>query len=240
MYHSDVQTSPSRPSAGEQATLRFSVKDDAGRVVSDLPYAHEQAMHVMIVSRDLRHFAHVHPSVEGESFRLEHTFSEGGEYVVVVDYQEPGRGQVVDKHRVEVEGPTRASAPLEESTREHRADGIQLSMMIDRELRAGEGAMLRFTVTDAETGEPVDDLELYLGARAHFMALSEDGEKFVHIHALECDRPSALSAHAVFPQQGLYKLWVQVQRRGAVVTVPFVLRVGARKEVQAAHGHHKH
>jgi hypothetical protein len=198
-------------------------------------------MHVMIVSRDLRHFAHVHPSVEGESYRLEHTFSEGGEYVVVLDYQEPGRGQVVDRHRIEVEGPTRASAPLEESPREQRADGIQLSLTIDRELRAGEGAMLHFTVTDVATTEPVDDLELYLGARAHFMALSADGENFVHIHALEGDRPSALSAHAVFPQQGLYKLWAQVQRRGAVVTVPFVLRVGAPvNEGTAAHGHAHH
>jgi hypothetical protein len=103
--------------------------------------------------------------------------------------------------------------------------------------------MLHFAVTDVETGLPAEELELYLGARAHFMVLSADGETFVHVHALEGDRASAVSAHAVFPQQGLYKLWAQVQHRGAVVTVPFVLRVGAaRKEANAAHGHahHKH
>jgi hypothetical protein len=41
-----------------------------------------------------------------------------------------------------------------------------------------------------------------------------------------------VSAHAVFPRPGLYKLWAQVQRHGGVATVPFVVRVGGHAQHQ--------
>ncbi|AKU98702.1 secreted protein [Labilithrix luteola] len=203
-------------------------------------------MHLMIVSTDLHHFAHVHPVADGDGFRLEHTFEEGGEYLLVVDYQQPGRGQIVDRHRVHVEGAVKRPAEvLAKSPLRQRVDGLELALKIEGELHAGEGAMLHFDATDAETGLPVADLELYLGAKAHFMVLSADGEDFVHVHALEdAQTASRVSAHAVFPRPGLYKLWAQMQRRGAVVTVPFVLRVGTARpganHHSGGHAHHKH
>jgi hypothetical protein len=252
MYRSEVQTSPSSQQAGKPVTLRFTVRDDAGRSVPELTLSHEKPMHVMIVSTDLRHFAHVHPTADGDAFRLEHTFEEPGEYLVVVDYQQPGRGQVVDRHRVHVEGGgvRTPSEALTESPRTQRADGLELTLQSEGELRAGEGAMLHFDTADAETRRPVTDLEPYLGARAHFMVLRADGEDFVHVHALDdSSTTSRVSAHAVFPRPGLYKLWAQVQRRGVVVTLPFVLRIDAARpgaESSSApgpsggHAHHKH
>jgi hypothetical protein len=72
----------------------------------------------------------------------------------------------------------------------------------------------------------------------------------VHVHALEdANDASTLSAHAVFPRSGLYKIWVQVQRRGVVVTIPFVLHIGApRRDISptpthdpsASRAHHGH
>ena len=35
---------------------------------------------------------------------------------------------------------------------------------------------------------------------------------------------AAVSAHTTFPRAGVYKIWVQLQRGGRVITVPFVVR----------------
>lgn len=247
MYTSNVQVSPSRPQAGEAVTLYLTVRDASGRTVPELTLSHERPVHMMVVSRDLRQFAHVHPAAEGDGFRLEHTFDEGGEYFLLVDYQQPGRGQIVDRHRVHVDGASRTTAgALEESPRQQRADGLELTLRSENELRAGEGAMLQFDAADAETGLPAGDLEPYLGAKAHFMVLSSDGEDFVHVHALDDAGPaSRVSAQAVFPRPGLYKLWAQMQRRGVVVTIPFVLSIGVSRAASSSaphpssgHSHH--
>jgi hypothetical protein len=219
--------SPAAAQAGQSVTLTFTVRDGAGLTVSELPLAHQQPMHSIIISKDLRRFAHLHPSFNGSSLRLEHTFADAGEYLVILDYQEPGRGQVVDTHRVHIAGPAPSAASvLTESDGTERAEGLEMTLRTDAEVRAGQAVMLHFDVKDVATGKPVLDLEPYLGSTAHFMILSADAEDFVHAHAVDRQHASTVSAHAAFPRSGLYKLWVQVQRRGAVVTIPFVLRVG--------------
>ena len=250
MYHSAVRTFPSPPRAGQPAVIRVTVRDARDRAVLDLEPSHERLMHVAIVSRDLRHFAHVHPEPDGTSFRVEHTFAEGGEHLLFADYQQPGRGQVVDRHPIRVEGSVRPAAePLGVSPPSVRTGGVELKLQVDGELFARQSALLRFDVADAQTGQAVADLEPYLGAKAHFLVLSADGEDFVHAHAIEDADPARLTAHAVFPRPGLYKLWAQLQRRGTVVTVPFVLHIaGERSETSASpdrtpseeHAHHRH
>ena len=228
LYRTNVDTHPAVAQAGQPTTLTITVRDGSGHAVSQLANFHEKPMHVIIVSKDLAHFAHVHPTVDGSSFRVEHIFEDAGEHFIIVDHQQPGRGQVVDRHVVRIAGTTTPEAPpLVESDDTQRADGLALTLRKDANLRAGEAAMLHFDVTDANTGDPVMDLEPYLGTSAHFMTLSADGLDFVHAHAIDDTRPSSVSAHAVFPRPGLYKMWVQVQRHGEVVTVPFVLRVGS-------------
>lgn len=45
-------------------------------------------------------------------------------------------------------------------------------------------------------------------------------------------KPSAseVAAHTAFPRSGLYKVWAQFQRGGQVITVPFVVNVGAGEQ----------
>jgi hypothetical protein len=238
MYRTHLRMHPAPAQAGQPVTLTLTVRDGEGRAVSRLTPSHEKPMHLFVVSKDLRHFAHVHPSLAGDSFRVQHTFAAAGEYTLFVDYQQPGRGQVVDRHSVHVEGAARPVAvALTESPRTQRADGLEVTLHGDGEIRAGEAAMLHFDVTDAATGKPAVDLEPYLGAMAHFMVLSADGQDFVHVHAVDTrTSASRVSAHAVFPRSGLYKLWAQVQRHGAVATVSFVVRVDG----PSGHAQHQH
>lgn len=236
---SRLELKPAAPEAGRPVTLALSVLDREGRAVSRLAPSHQAPLHLFVVSRDLRQFAHLHPSPAGDAFTVTHTFEAAGEYLVLADYQRPGAGQGIDRHTVTVRGRARAPAPLTETSTTQRSAGLEVTLR-SGPLRAGEGAMLHFDVTDATTRTPVTNLQPYLGARAHFMVLSADLKDFVHVHPLDAAEGSArVSAHAEFPRPGLYKLWAQLRWGGEVITVPFVVRVGERA-APSGHAHHGH
>ena len=46
-------------------------------------------------------------------------------------------------------------------------------------------------------------------------------------HANRSNTKVELTFDVEFPEAGIYKLWVQVQRRGKVTAVPFVVRIGS-------------
>jgi hypothetical protein len=86
--------------------------------------------------------------------------------------------------------------------------------------------VLRFTVTDAATGEPVTDLEPYLGAPAHMLIVRADLGDAVHAHPEELETTGpTVSFHPILPSAGEFRLWIQFQRRGQVSTHPFTLTV---------------
>jgi hypothetical protein len=69
-------------------------------------------------------------------------------------------------------------------------------------------------------------MEPYLGASGHLLIVSSDLTKAIHAHpeATSGSGPD-VAYRALFPVAGMYKLWIQVQRRGRVSTAPFVIRV---------------
>ncbi len=232
--------------AGKPVTLAFTVKDAKGALVRELPQVHEKPMHLLAISTDLKDFFHLHPEPQSDgSYRVEHTFPSGGDYTLFVDYTPQGAPQVVDRIPLTVKGAPRAKAALQaDTTNTHTVDGLRVTMTPSKPLRPGEGLVLQFAVVDAKTGKPAADLEPYLGAMAHFVIVSEDSKDFLHAHPQET-KPTGdgrVSAHTVFPRAGLYKVWVQLQRHGRVITVPFVLNVaGASAAPAPAHGHeHSH
>ncbi|XXF75173.1 hypothetical protein P2318_19075 [Myxococcaceae bacterium GXIMD 01537] len=215
--------------AGREAALRFTVKDPAGAVVRDLPLVHEKPLHLLVVSRDLRDFYHLHPEPRPDgTYQVSHTFPSGGDYLAFLDYTPKGSAQVVDRIALSVKGAPRAKAALQaDATSTRTVDGLRVAMTSSKPPRASEGLVLQFSVTDAASGKPVTDLQPYLGAMAHFVILSEDTKDFLHAHPLESGTApgGSVSAHTEFPRAGLYKVWTQVQRNGRIVTIPFVLQV---------------
>jgi hypothetical protein len=86
--------------------------------------------------------------------------------------------------------------------------------------------VLRFHFSEAETGAPVADLQPYLGAAGHVLIVSPDLTSSVHAHPDVNGSGPDFDVHAVFPQAGTFKLWVQVQRGGKVVSAPFTVQIG--------------
>jgi len=87
-------------------------------------------------------------------------------------------------------------------------------------LMAGAKSSLFFRVT------PDDGIEPYLGAMAHMLAASSDLIDMMHNHPSRAmdGRTMAfkeLAFNMIFPRPGVYRVWVQFQRRGIVNTVAF-------------------
>ena len=244
-YYIEFESKPIHIQAGEPVELVFTIRNSKGEIVQDLKIVHEQAIHLLVVSEDLSEFYHLHPEQEAEGrFRLVHTFPQAGHYRLYADYTPINADQIVDQLSLHITGEAQGSIALvEDDILTKSVNGLQFTMTANQPLRAGEAIMLDFAVEDEFDHQPVFDLQFYLGALAHFVIISEDGNEFLHVHPMEHHEAlisnhaasstdhathssaSQISAHTRFPHAGLYKIWAQFQRRGQVITVPFVVRV---------------
>jgi hypothetical protein len=114
------------------------------------------------------------------------------------------------------------------------ANGVTVQLNIEpAKVIAGEEADVPIHFQDEKTGEPVKDLQRYLGAFGHAMMLSEDMTEHVHAHPEEMLEGTAITEgggpdlvfHALFPKPGHYRIWLQFQRHDKLSTVPFTVRV---------------
>ena len=182
----DFKAEPNEINAGTPAVLAFTVKDRTGAIVKDLPIVHEKPMHLLVVSKDLAEFYHIHPEQSADgSYRVEHTFPNGGEYKLYADFTPKNSTQVVEQIDVKVGGTERAKVALSPDQKlEKTVDGLRVVMKPDAEIKAGQELMLNFQAFDAGSGKPATDLENYLGELAHFVIISEDMKDFVHAHPM--------------------------------------------------------
>lgn len=182
----DFKTEPGKIQAGAPATLVFTVKDSKNAVVKDLQVVHEKPMHLLIVSKDLSEFYHVHPEPSADgSYRVQHTFPNGGDYKFYADFTPPNAKQVVERIDVKVSGTERTKVALVADTKlEKSVDGVKVTMKPSAKIEAGQELTLDFAVFDAKTGKPATDLQNYLGELAHFVIISEDLVDFVHAHPM--------------------------------------------------------
>jgi hypothetical protein len=225
-----VWTLDDTPSPGDGKgivrTIRLAIERRDGESIDRFDINHEKLLHLMIVSQDLSYFHHVHPDYKGGVFEIDNAFPAGGEYRLIADFKPAGGDAMTKMAWVRVPGEPAAPAPVvPDDNLVKTADGIRAVLAIDR-LSPNADTTLAFTLSDAATGRPIRDLQPYLGAIGHVVMLSEDGERYVHVHAEEGQGsgPEAVFS-ASFPGSGVYKIWGQFQRGGRVSTFSYVVRV---------------
>src|SRR5688500_12676101 len=63
-YHLDVETTPRVLRSGVDGTIRFTVRESrTNAVVQRFEQVHERLFHLFVISQDLEHFAHLHPTL---------------------------------------------------------------------------------------------------------------------------------------------------------------------------------
>jgi hypothetical protein len=227
-YRLDVTLTAQASGKGVSA-MRFVVRDpETGEPVSRFIEVHERLFHLFVVSRDLGQFVHAHPERRDDGSFEVHQALDPGEYLLVADFLPVG-GTPQVLHRV-IETPGYAgplfSPPtdLKPGPLEQEADGLRIRLEPPSPAPLRE-TRLRFVVMDS-AGAPVTDLEPFLGAAGHLLIVNPDLTAAIHGHP-EGARSSGpiVTFGPIFPSPGVYKMWVQFQRKGRVMTAPFVIEV---------------
>lgn len=201
--------------------LRFRILGPDGRAVTDMDVEHERRMHLILVRRDLTGYQHLHPVLDPSgawSVRLR--LPVAGVYRAYADFRTGGRAMTLATDLF-VAGPFApvalpAPAPVD-------AAGGYRARLSAPQARAGESAVVEYALRRG--GRPVADLEPYLGADGHLVALREGDLAFLHVHPEESDAPGVIRFTAALPSAGRYRLFLQFKHQGRVRTVAHTLEV---------------
>jgi len=231
-YLVDLETSPRVLRPQQKARARFFVRDPHTKAtVRRFDPVHERVFHLFIISQDLEYFAHVHPTLHGDgSLDVDIELPKPGVYQLIADFLPSGGSpQLVQKSIVTAgySGPLVAPPRLARDTRDKIAGNLRVTLTMPEAI-AGREQLVTFELHDAASGAPVTDLQPYLGAAGHLLFTSADLALAAHSHPVA--ELSALGGPTVvfqvlFPREGDYRMWVQFQRRGEVLTSSFTVPV---------------
>lgn len=208
---------------GEAGELRFTIESADGEPVTEFDELHERRMHLIVVRRDGTEFRHLHPEMDASgTWSVPVRFGEAGVYRAFADFS-AGDEQHTLAGDLFVSGGEFESRPFPAPQEADSTDGYEVHLDAG-DLVAGEHSELSFSV--GEKDRPVDDLQPYLGAKGHLVALREGDLAFLHVHPEESEGAAdEIVFDATFPTAGRYRLYLQFKHEGVVRTVEFTVAV---------------
>lgn len=214
-YHLDLTTTPRALRPGKPVNLAFAVTDPwKHRPVTKFQVVHERLFHMFVVSQDLEFFLHDHPvfAPDGQFHYDNLVLPKSGMYRILGDfYPDAATPQLISKT---LYVPGDAPEPMRIST-DRKTPAMTLSTVPERAI-AGMNTQLHFTLT------PGDGLQPYLGAWAHMLIASDDLIDMIHLHPFIADGGPEIQFNATLPRPDhTYRVWIQYQRNGAVLTERF-------------------
>jgi hypothetical protein len=206
--------------AGRETALRFRIAGSDGQAVRDFAVEHEKRMHLIVVRRDLSGFQHLHPQLDQTgTWATPLTIPEAGSYRIFADFKRGDSNQTLAAD-LAVDGPVDWQALPPAADVAHTAGGYEVQME-GAGSQAGGEAELRFTVR--RDGQEVE-VEPYLGAGGHLVALREGDLAYLHVHPTGGEAgPVAFATE--FPSEGRYRLFLQFKHQGQVHTAAFTREV---------------
>ncbi|MGW0773713.1 hypothetical protein ACWD01_08685 [Streptomyces sp. NPDC002835] len=249
-YALDLRTP--RVAAGKPAELRFAVVDQAeDRNVTEFRREHGKELHLIVASRDLTTYRHLHPvrAADG-TWSTPVELPTAGGYRVFADFAPAAKntGGLTLGADLAVSGQSKPEA-LPRPVRTVTVDGYEVTLKGG--LRPGAGSELKLDV--AKDGKPVTDLQPYLGAYGHLVALRSGDLAYLHVHPNgepgdgKTKPGPEISFTATAPSKGSYRLFLDFQHDGKVRTAAFTVQAGGSAAGQqeshpegdepAGHGH---
>ncbi len=207
------------PTVGQPGEFAFQILDTAGKPVTGFQTSHDKQLHLIVARRDLTGFQHLHPTMAPDgTWRTPLTLPAAGQWRVFADFLPAGRDrQVTLGLDVPVAGDYQPQ-PLPAPTSTAIVDDYTVTAHGD--LAAGQTS--RLTLTVAKAGVPVTDLQPYLGAYGHLVALRAGDLAYLHVHPQQTDTAGpGIVFDAEIPAAGPYRLFLDFQHAGVVRTAAF-------------------
>jgi hypothetical protein len=220
-YTFELDRAEARP--GIAVPISFTITGPDGEPVTAYDVEHEKELHLIAVRRDFSGFQHVHP-VRDENGRWSTELDlTSGSWRLFADFKATGADALTLGNDLSVAG---RYAP-ERSPATKTAQVGPYTVTLDGDLVAGTDAKLTLTVTRA--GKPVTDLEPYLGAYGHLVALRGGDLAYLHVHPEGTPGDGATEPgpevvfYAQVPSAGRYHLYLDFKHRGVVRTAAFTV-----------------
>ncbi|MFS0775999.1 hypothetical protein ABC255_08340 [Neobacillus sp. 3P2-tot-E-2] len=201
----------------ENGELIITLKDLEGNPVSDLEVNHEKLLHLIVVSKDLKEYQHLHPQTNKPGvFKVAHALP-AGEYKAFVDIKPTSKNYEV--------------APISFIVGENYNELDEDSLTVDAELiKAAGGHTVKMLPSSLKVNEDIqltfdlgeDTPEQYLGALGHVVILDQKGENYIHVHPLKGNEPVFATK---FSEPGIYKIWAEFKFNGQVFVYPYVVEI---------------
>ena len=220
-----LEPSETRFEPGTPTHWTFRIADEDGAVVTEFEEAHGRPSHLVVVRRDLTRFQHRHPELQADGTWLVEDLAvpDPGVYRAFVDVVVDGRPTTLGFDLFASGTGTHDARP--NSSRRASADGYDVELLTG-DVTAGERSRLSFAVR--RDGDPVAELERYLGARGHLVALREGDLAYLYVHPEATAADSGRVEFAArFPTPGRYRLFLQAKPEGALITAQFDVRIEA-------------
>ncbi|GAA3785275.1 hypothetical protein ACFS5L_17600 [Streptomyces phyllanthi] len=239
-YSIDLETP--RIERGRSTEIRFAILDAQGRPVTDYEVEQEKELHLILASRDLTVYRHLHPTRSADgTWRMPVNLPTAGDYRLLADFApaaEDGESLTLGTD-LAVAGPYEPQElPQQVSTSE--VDGYTVTLRGN--LDTGSARDLTFEVR--EDGKPVTDLQPYLGAYGHLVALRAGDLAYLHVHPNSeagdtSTKPGpTVSFTATAPSANAYRLFLDFKHDGEVRTASFTVQAGMGGDTAAEEDEH--
>ena len=209
---------------GTTDTFSFQVTGPDGAPVTAFEVEHDKRMHLIVVRRDTTGFQHVHPEMAPDgTWSVPLAVAAAGSYRAFADFAPTGGEPTTLGVDLAAPGDYQPVVPVE--TRTAQVDGYTVELTGD--LVPGWSSPVALTIS--RDGAPVTDLQPYLGAYGHLVALRQGDLAYLHVHpdgtpgdGMTPAGP-AVEFVAEVPSAGTYRLFLDFQHGGVVRTAEFTV-----------------
>ncbi|MFC9434411.1 hypothetical protein [Nocardia sp. NPDC057030] len=214
--------------AAPNVPLRFRILDQDGTPVTRYQRNHDKDLHLIVVRRDMVAFQHVHPvrAADG-TWSVPLDLTRAGDYRVFADFIPEGGANLTLGADLRVAG-NYDPQPLPRASTTATVGGYTVTL--DGAVAAGQAS--KVTLSVSRDGKPVTDLEPYLAAYGHLVALRTADLAYLHVHPDGHPGDGVTPAgpgitfYVTAPSAGDYRLFLDFQHGGVVRTAEFTLTVG--------------
>jgi hypothetical protein len=214
---------------GESTEFRFRILGSDGAPVTRYTPTHDKDLHLIVVRRDLSAFQHLHPTRTADGlWSVPLTVVDAGQYRIFADFQPDNRDTALTLGTDVPAAGLYQVRPLPAPTRVTEVDGYRVELGGD----LVPGTASRLTLRISRDGRPVTDLQPYLAAYGHLVALRHGDLAYLHVHpdGTPGDGRTAAGPEITFfaevPSAGAYRLYLDFQHGGVVRTAEFTAVAG--------------
>ncbi|MFD4443233.1 hypothetical protein ACFWPK_26000 [Nocardia sp. NPDC058519] len=210
-----------------QSQIAFRILDATGAPVTKYQASHDKDLHLIVVRRDMAGFQHVHPVLDpAGTWTVPLNLSRAGDYRVFADFTPAGGSNLTLGADLRVAGNYDVQAlPAPAATAQVGEYTVALNGTVT------PGTASKVTLSVSRNGTPVNDLQPYLGAYGHLVALRAADLAYLHVHPEGTPGDGVTPAGPGIdfvvnaPSAGDYRLFLDFQHQGVVRTAEFTVRV---------------